>query len=57
MNEIDKLFADVDNIPIINLDLTEKELKQSVKEFEAMELTPKEEAELEENIRNGKIIF
>lgn len=57
MNEIDKLFADVNPIPIINLNKTKEELKQSVKKFEDMVMTPKEEAEFEEDVRNGNVIF
>lgn len=39
MNEIDKLFADVNPIPIIDLNITEEELKQGVKDFESRLLT------------------
>ena len=57
MNEIDKLFADVNPIPIINLNKTKEELKQSVKKFENMTMTPEEEAEFEEDVHNGNVIF
>lgn len=57
MNEIDKLFADVNPIPIINLNKTKEELKQSVKKFENMTMTPEEEAEFKEDVRNGNVIF
>lgn len=57
MNEIDKLFADVNPIPIIDLNMTEEELNAREKEFDSRIMTPEEEAELEEDIRNGNVIF
>lgn len=57
MNEIDKLFADVNLIPIIDLNMTEEELNAREKEFDSRIMTPEEEAELEEDIRNGNVIF
>lgn len=57
MNEIDKLFADVNPIPIIKSNKTKEELKQNVKKFENMTMTPEEEAEFEEDVRNENVIF
>ncbi len=50
-------FEEENPIPIINLNKTKEELKQSVKKFENMTMTPEEEAEFEEDVRNGNVIF
>lgn len=57
MNEIDKLFADVNPIPIINTKKTQNELNAREKEFDSRIMTSEEEAELKKDIRNGNVIF
>lgn len=54
MNEIEKLFDNLDDIPIINRHKTPKEKALAKKRIQELTATPEEEEQLKQDILNGK---